>query len=126
MNIIHLAHVADAITELTGNDDYDEVADEAARLLDWVGSLDAEAARYNSGEIEWEHFTVIVQAALNVPPEPTTHADNSAGLPACGWIHDGEQVTSDMEAVTCRFCSDTINAGRIIASLSARFPNPPF
>lgn len=125
-DIIHLAHVADAITELTGNDDYDEVADEAARLLDRVPSLGAEASRYTDDLIDWDHFTVIVSAALKVPAEPRVHAGAVPGFPACGWIREGETVSADMGEVTCRFCGDTVNARAIVLELAGRFPNPPF
>lgn len=126
-DVIHLAHVADAITELTGDDDYDAVADQAARLLDRVPSLGAEAARFSGWEIEWDHFKVIVRAALEVPAEAKAHADNGSGLPACGWIQDSEHVTAAPETVTCRFCKDTVNARRYVAELTAaRFPLAAF
>lgn len=125
INVIHLAHVSDAITELTGNDDYDAVADDAARLLDRVPSLGAEAERYTTDAIEWDHFTVIVQAALKVPAEPKVHREAGPGFPACGWIHAGETVTADARAVTCRFCEDTVNANAWVAEL-AMAHQPPF
>jgi hypothetical protein len=124
VDAIALAHVADAITEVTGNDDYDEVADEAARLLRRVPSLAAEAARYGAFAIEWDHLLVIVQAAMQVPPEPRIHAEAGATFPACGWIQQGETVTIDPAAVTCRFCKDTVNANRIVAELA--LSRPPF
>lgn len=123
---VTLAHVADAITELTGDDDYDTVAGQAARLLARVPSLAAEVARYGAFAIEWEHLTVIVQAALTVPAEPRVHAEAGASFPACGWIQDGETVAADPAAVTCRFCKDKVNADRIVEELAALLTPCPF
>jgi hypothetical protein len=123
-DIVTLAHVADAITEVTGDDDYDAVAEQAAHLLNRVPSLAAEVARYGAFAIEWDHLLVIVQAAMQVPAEPRIHAEAGADFPACGWIQEGETVTGDPAAVTCRFCKDTVNANRIVAELALQ--RPPF
>lgn len=123
---VTLAHVADAITEVTGDDDYDAVADQAARLLDRVPSLAAEVERYGAFAIEWDHLLVIVQAALKVPAEPRVHAEAGADFPACGWIQDGETVSAAPAAVTCRFCKDKVNADRIVEELSGLLAAAPF
>lgn len=46
----HLAHVADAITEITGDDDYDAVADQAAGLLSKSMALRLAAQKYTVGK----------------------------------------------------------------------------
>lgn len=61
---IVLAHVADAITSVTGNDDYDAVADEAARLVS-RGSVAVAGAQFARGSITRAELEDAVRDALN-------------------------------------------------------------
>jgi hypothetical protein len=62
---IHLGHVADAITSVTGDDDYDAVADDAYILLVRFPELGTMADRWDAGAIAREDFTSAVRAVLD-------------------------------------------------------------
>lgn len=50
---ILIAHVADAITAVTGDGDYDAVADRAAELLKRRSEVEDAAARYARGDLDF-------------------------------------------------------------------------
>jgi hypothetical protein len=60
-----IAHVADAITDITGNDDYDAVADQAARLYQESRSVAYAALCYVAGAVDRDQLLSVVRRELS-------------------------------------------------------------
>jgi len=58
------AHVADAIEAVTGNTDYDAVADEAAELVRRSQDVREAAGWYSAETWSWDEFRAAVEQAL--------------------------------------------------------------
>lgn len=69
MDSILVAHVAEAITAVTDDDDHDAVADRAARLLRDYADVMAAARDYASGELSRPALQACVAIALNAAVE---------------------------------------------------------
>ena len=66
MDSILLAHVADAITAVTGDDDYDAVAGRAAELLGKSMALRINARKFAAGKVGEDELHRAVRHAIRL------------------------------------------------------------